>query len=108
MVLMPFLFFLAVTIAYPLRQNLSSYLEAKSLESKVEVIQLTLSVVNETQKERGATAGIISGGIEHEQLVKQRRVNDKRISLLLDTIKESTFDDEIRISISKSIQSIKM
>ncbi len=53
MVLMPFLFFLAVTIAYPLRQNLSSYLAAKSLESKVEVIQLTLSVVNETQKERG-------------------------------------------------------
>ncbi|MBT3980236.1 MAG: methyl-accepting chemotaxis protein [Bacteriovoracaceae bacterium] len=89
--IVPFLCFIVMAITYPIKQNYSSYNEAKSLKSKMNVIEAASSVVHESQKERGKSAGYLNGGVTLASLNKQRLINDQKIEALREVVITSTF-----------------
>lgn len=88
----PFFFFLLAMIIYPFRLSFSNYLGASRLEDKIKIIELSSAVVHEIQKERGASAGYINGGIQLDILNKQRELATSKIKTFTDKLNKSTFE----------------
>jgi methyl-accepting chemotaxis protein len=102
----PLFFFFVIAVIYPLKQNLTSFNESNSLMSRVEVIKFASMVINETQKERGRSAGFLNGGIELSTLEKQRTINNKKIESLKKSLEESSFNKSYQAEIVKNLDSI--
>lgn len=88
---------------YELRDQYRIYQEAKLLQSKIKVIDAASDVVNESQKERGKTAGFLNGGVAFKSLEAQRKVNDQKIAVLKDVVKTSTFSEEYKKELLNNI-----
>lgn len=86
----PFLCFLGMS-CYEIRDQYLSYKEAELLQSKIDVIKAASNVVNESQKERGKTAGYLGGGVTFKALEAQRAVNDQKIIEFREIIETSSF-----------------
>jgi methyl-accepting chemotaxis protein len=106
---------------YAMENIYRTYSDMKSYEGIKELTSLSIKIsntVHETQKERGMSAGFIgSNGIKFKSLLpSQRAQTDKRVSELLESIKNSNsshfnkkFDDNLANSINmlKQISTIR-
>ncbi len=93
--LVPFLFFL-ITVLSTIKENYHLFKEARSLKSKIAVIEAASAVVHESQKERGKSAGYLNGGVTIESLNDQRKVNDTRQIALKHIVEKSEFSEDYK------------
>ncbi len=105
-VMLPMISFLTL-FGYQIYNSMETLSETKQVQAKVAFIAKASSLVHETQKERGATAGFLSGGVSLDALKRQRSIVNDQIKIVSAGITQSMFSTEYQKQLVKTLKIYK-
>lgn len=92
--IVPFFASMAI-VASSLYTYINNYKRADQIEKDSKLVFATSSAVQELQKERGLTAGFLSGSIPSEQLEQQRSKTTEQFLALVSLFDQTSFDQKL-------------
>jgi methyl-accepting chemotaxis protein len=98
------LFFFAAKISY---DNYQTYLDVKSVNKKITVVDAASVLAHYSQIERGKSAAYLSGGIKLSNLKDHWSLNNKNMDKFTELFKNSSYSETQKTTLLKSVVKIR-